>query len=108
MSRTYRRKGLNQSVSRYLETQFSLYGVAQTYWEPPSCEEKIKNDRLFHSDKRNSCCGPAAKEFRKFYVRRDRRRQKNSLERAFRKGIESLDGVIVEHRHRHSATYDYW
>lgn len=108
MSRTYRRKGFNQGVSRYLKTQFSLYGVAQTYWEPPPHEEMIKKDRLFHSDKRNSCCGPADKEYRKIYVRRDRRRQKNSLERAFKEGIESLDSVIVEHRHRHSATYDYW
>ena len=49
---------------------------------------------------------PAPKEYRKYYVRRDRRIQKKALYIAFKE--DDLDTVIIEHRHRHSATYDYW
>ena len=109
MSRTYRRKGLKKEISRFRATKISLYGIIDkrySYWEPPTEEEAIKSENIFHSDKYHSRNMPAPKEYRKYYVRRDRRIQKKALYIAFKE--DDLDTVIIEHRHRHSATYDYW
>ena len=105
MSRTYRRKGLKQRPSKYKLTMFSLGGIAQDYWVPPTPVEEVKAERRFHSDKRHYG-GPAPLAYRKMFVRRDRRRQNRALESALR--WDSLDNMVIEHRHRHSATWAYW